>query len=1657
MLCLMLLVVFAVFWGGDAFGQRVDFSGSWYIANNDNYFLGNAGNYYLVPARNPQQSHNADAYFNNQYCEISGSGDYTDDHYGDEEKPFLTTHKNGYDAEPENLIWRIVSTGDGYYNIIHDLTGKYVVYEPPYQEAIHRKSMHLEDTNSPGNNAKFVITGTLTGNINFRPMSVSSGNCYWNPSGGNSNQYYGTGTYLHVGMVGLYSDAGSFSVWRIENMPPVITYDYATGLVTITGTGSVYYTVDGSNPTTSSTLYTEPFLQNEPAYINAIAVMNGVSSSAVTLNLQRVATPVIAVNTRNAIEITCATRDASIYYTTDGSTPTTESTPYVGPLTDNVSGKTIKAIAVKDNMMVSFVQKATLKLKCDKPLITCNGNNFTIAPGSFPSGVTVTVYYTYGDNPANPATTSSSTTTSVSISIPHTPYTVKAYAVAEDYYDSDVRTVTLGGALNGLGTEANPYLIASNGDFIRFTLLANTSEGSNKWYKLTANVSASGSSTISQTFSGVLEGSANENGVFYTISDLEQPIFNLIDGGFLNNTSFAQSQAVVRNVFLREVNISGHTGNTGAIACTAKGNVCIYNCGILSGSVGGTGDTGGLVGVLDYYAYANNSQKYSFARVVNCFSFADITSAGTYAAGIVGNNKNASTTANHPNVNSNLRTAVVNCMFYGDVYSGTNKAPVYGNKRLVNSNNNGTGINNYNYFMVSATLDDDYTSTDQYNCSWPVEERFLTRFEYFRNIFNSNRTLITWYVTGKKLDTQTDADRSLIAKWVLDPSIAKYPILKRWGKYPTNINVDKNQVWNEESQTWISRESAKPYQGKKLGELSVTVKSGKHPKLSTYGLNSSQYGDKEKTLYILDMDTLNNDFGYYKVQLPYYNELFGNQNGANHYEKYCANYTDSIVTGWKITSVTGGELGVFIGDVDKTMEGYLYDGTYDTMHAWESGFNFADRNCTAKDQYAISGRVFAQGGYYYVPEGVSAITIEAYWGKAVYVCNTDYYVDRVNLSDKPFTLAGTFPNKFPANVGDTVYTSINNAINSSGLDYEGSGASAKTVYDQAIVLVGNLQHRNSDNKFNYGWHTTNGDESFGTQNIPFTLTTVDLDFDMEPDYCFEWQFSKGTTRLNLHPIRFDFLPVPTLGMAIRTGGALQTIGVFAPRGHFEITETSSMHTAQFEYDSRDDYRKKEAPLILNGGEFEQFVSSNNWKKSYGPLNRTKYIILGGHVWLKEFSPGKHGDLDAATRHCAVSVLGGDYDRFCLSGLFLQNNHVLNSPDNPHCYINGGRFGTMSGAGMENIAGNVIFEIDHSLIGEFYGGGLNATRPITGDIVVTINNSIVGKYCGGPYTGDMTVGKIVTTEANNTIFGLFFGGGNGGTNYNRDRQYNSTQGFANITQARWKIDGKFDEFTPLTYVSLNAGYQAQFEFELIDMSSGSDNNAVMRTYYQEAQFTATEVGEVTSNLTDCTVLKDFYGGGNLGKVKSKVTSKLTNTTVMGSVFGAGNSGEIPTFPIHDKETVVFPWRDYGSINHPGSLDYVRDNGNIRYYKWIHDLPAGVTANTGRPFFFYENEWYCFTEKDMNNLGAVEGDAILTLQGTTTVFKNVYGGGNESTVGTSTKVGNTLVKVLERTRVLGNIYGGGNMGKVFGDTKVIINGTWPEGSGTGTTGNPQEQGQ
>ncbi len=162
-----------------------------------------------------------------------------------------------------------------------------------------------------------------------------------------------------------------YAVWSVDLKvaTPIITVSNVAGgkSVTITTTTSgatIYYTTDGSTPTTNSSKYSSAIRFNtvETKTIKAVAVKSGYEDSTTvskSITVSRASDVAASQNSGTITEevsvtLSSATSGAAIYYTTDGSTPTISSTKYSGAI--NV-GKTmsIKAIAVVNGYVNSNV------------------------------------------------------------------------------------------------------------------------------------------------------------------------------------------------------------------------------------------------------------------------------------------------------------------------------------------------------------------------------------------------------------------------------------------------------------------------------------------------------------------------------------------------------------------------------------------------------------------------------------------------------------------------------------------------------------------------------------------------------------------------------------------------------------------------------------------------------------------------------------------------------------------------------------------------------------------------------------------------------------------------------------------------------------------------------------------------------------------------------------------------------------------------------------------------------------------------------------------------------------------------------------------------------------------------------------------------------
>ena len=127
----------------------------------------------------------------------------------------------------------------------------------------------------------------------------------------------------------------------------------------------IYYTTDGSAPTKDSTAYEGEITVSATTTIKAIAykgddLYSEVSSKTFTKIVEK---PVISGDTPfdSSTEVTIAAAEgATIYYTTDGSTPTSGSTAYSEAITLEAT-TTIKAIAVKGGITSDVASKTFTK------------------------------------------------------------------------------------------------------------------------------------------------------------------------------------------------------------------------------------------------------------------------------------------------------------------------------------------------------------------------------------------------------------------------------------------------------------------------------------------------------------------------------------------------------------------------------------------------------------------------------------------------------------------------------------------------------------------------------------------------------------------------------------------------------------------------------------------------------------------------------------------------------------------------------------------------------------------------------------------------------------------------------------------------------------------------------------------------------------------------------------------------------------------------------------------------------------------------------------------------------------------------------------------------------------------------------------------------
>ena len=214
-------------------------------------------------------------------------------------------------------------------------------------------------------------------------MSATGSSLTWSGSGG-SPIYTGPLSFTSTTTLKAIAVGSGYSVSPVAaatyTFGAVVTPTFSPGGQTFTSTLSVsmadltpgatiYYTTDGSTPTTSSTVYTVPVSISATTTLKAIAAASGLANSTVASAVYTFSSggnpnpPVIIPGPQSfkstlLVSIAPGSSGETIHYTTDGTTPTTSSPVYTGAFTITAT-TTVKAIGVMGGSTASLPATTT--------------------------------------------------------------------------------------------------------------------------------------------------------------------------------------------------------------------------------------------------------------------------------------------------------------------------------------------------------------------------------------------------------------------------------------------------------------------------------------------------------------------------------------------------------------------------------------------------------------------------------------------------------------------------------------------------------------------------------------------------------------------------------------------------------------------------------------------------------------------------------------------------------------------------------------------------------------------------------------------------------------------------------------------------------------------------------------------------------------------------------------------------------------------------------------------------------------------------------------------------------------------------------------------------------------------------------------------------
>ena len=263
-------------------------------------------------------------------------------------------------------------------------------------------SDYLLCMNMTGGEVQFTVPKAASGKTWVRIADTQSyfeSECnFWNPATIESTEISGSYGVAGWSVVILKEVAEREQVKNPTFTPADETFSGSTEVTISCGTddAKIYYTTDGSVPSeTNGTKFTSAISLTSTTTIKAIAVKDGAYSSEIVTkkytNGSAVETPVLSVPAGDfwntiTVFVTCNTKEANIYYTTDGSEPTSASTVYTAAGIKISDTTTLKVYATKEGISPSnvvtavYTKQTTQSYTENKSGVILQGFNWDSAP-----------------------------------------------------------------------------------------------------------------------------------------------------------------------------------------------------------------------------------------------------------------------------------------------------------------------------------------------------------------------------------------------------------------------------------------------------------------------------------------------------------------------------------------------------------------------------------------------------------------------------------------------------------------------------------------------------------------------------------------------------------------------------------------------------------------------------------------------------------------------------------------------------------------------------------------------------------------------------------------------------------------------------------------------------------------------------------------------------------------------------------------------------------------------------------------------------------------------------------------------------------------------------------------------------------------------------